>query len=392
MSEHKHNEDPQGSASQLSGPTQSAGNLHQIAKNQSKRFLRQVEQDAIRFSREEAEAAGRIYGGPYPNLIATSTRITTDPHSTKEFAGRVADSGEPTLGPRIVFFTAGSMHVESYEGGGGITFKRFPSDSPLWNDFAVAIRGITRSQEAEMVAMSHALKLAFSDHHGAKVASNPSGSFPVYIFTHSKESLTKLRTYLATNPCGKSRKTDQYMHPAFINFIEDLDSAVKSGIDVRFHWVKSHAAVEGNERARMLAGTASRWFRERPWPQETEKPYAAFPIPITAINAEPRFVQALRLHSARRSQPLVSTQPTLGKRKRESDEVHSEGEGVETRPKMTARRLRKEQRKITKGLGRLRLPKTSVAQPEPTNAGEVAPDIADGDGSTRVAEDATMEG
>lgn len=391
MEEHGRNEDPQGSISQLSIPTRKDRYHHLIAEQLRREISEQVERDAIDFSRKEAEAAGRSYGGPYPNLISTSVRITTVKEFSSSFADQVADPGEVIFGPRIVFFTDGSVHEKYFEGGGGITFKRLPSVSPQWSDFGVAIRGITRSQEAELVAMDHALQITLSDEHGAQATSNPGDSLPVYIFTDSRGSLSKLRTYLAAQPYGTDRKTKQYMHPTFVNFIENLDRAVKSGIDVRFHWVKSHVDVEGNERADAIAGTASKWFRGRHWPEEITKPYAAFPIPVPEMNAEPGLIQSLMLYTARHSQPPVSTQSTLGKRKRESDEVHPEGEGVETRPKkITARRLRKNQRKMVKGLGRLRLPNTPAAQREPPNAEDAAPDIADGDGSTRVTEDAAM--
>lgn len=408
MEEHVHSEDPQGATSQLSGPTQQEGNQQQIDKQLKREFLEQVERDAIKFSRKEAEAAGRTYGGLYPNLISASVCITTVKKFSSNFANKVADPGELAIGPRIVFFTDGSVHENYCEGGGGITFKRLPSISPQWTDFGVAIRGITRSEEAELVAIDHALQLTLSDEHGAQATSNLGGALPVYIFTDSLGSLSKLRNYLAAEPDSTDRKTQQYMHPAFINFIENLDRAVTKGADLRFCWVKAHMNVEGNERADTLAGTASKWFRGRHWPEEVNKPYAAFPIPVAEMNAEPGLVQNLIFHTARYSRPPVSTQSTLGKRKRESDEVHSEGEGVETRPKKTtARRWRKNQRKMAKRFGRLRLPNTPAAQPEPPNAEEVpsgttedaapgtpedaAPDIADGDGSTRVTEDAAME-
>lgn len=222
-----------------------------------------IQQDVTEFAMQQWKSLGLNYGGPYPNLKASSVKLEGARNDAEAFAKFAIDPNKATLGPRMVFFADGSVHESRFIGGGGVTFKRFQPDSPQWTDARIAAKGITGSDEAERMALSYALELAKAEYNLSRFNTHPPAnpaptSSPLYIFTDSLETIRKLGKYLAKDPFDQGRMSSEYLHPTFASMIRKLNRLVSNGIQVHFHWTKGHSNGFGNNRADLLAGTAVR--------------------------------------------------------------------------------------------------------------------------------------
>lgn len=222
-----------------------------------------MQQDVTEFAIAQSRSLEMNYGGPYPDLKASSVKLEGLKKDSEAFAATAIDPNEATLGPRMVFFADGSFDESRFIGGGGVTFKRFQPDSPQWTDARIAVKGVTGSGEAETVALSYALELAKAEYSLSRFNSHPPSnpapnSLPLYIFTDSIESINKLGEYLDIDPSDKGRMNKAYLHPAFAYMVRKLNRLVSNGIKVHFHWTKGHSNGQGNNRADILAGSAVR--------------------------------------------------------------------------------------------------------------------------------------
>lgn len=239
-----------------------------IVGNAIQRFQRlhkrgKIQQDVTEFAKQQSESLGLNYGGPYPNLKASSVKLEDAREGAEAFAKSAIDPNEATLGPRMVFFADGSVLESRLIGGGGVTFKRFQPESPQWTDARIAAKGITGSDEAERMALSYALELAKAEYNLSRFNTHPPAnpaptSLPLYIFTDSLDAIRKLGKYLAKDPFDQGRMSPEYLHPTFASMVRKLNRLVSNGIQVHFHWTKGHSNGFGNNRADLLAGTAVR--------------------------------------------------------------------------------------------------------------------------------------
>lgn len=197
-------------------------------------------------------------------------RITIeDPVSAGHFATEISNPKWRPEEVRMVFYT--DMSAKNGMGrnpslaGAGITHRRMmDGEASEWLDASYGIIGSNRTDKIELYAIGLALEIAAGELKGISeriCKSEKHGQFQassVIIITDSQASLYFIHDYLlnGTTPPMFSRET-------FTSMMEPITNLKKLEATMYFHWAPAHTKIEGNCRADVLAGEASRWTSER---------------------------------------------------------------------------------------------------------------------------------
>ncbi len=348
---------------ELQGTSETISQRKAALKRQRKKN-RKTRKNITNFVRKEAQKSEIITGSRYPNLIAGSAKITIEYQTAAAlFVHSLMDPSTANLNPRVVFFADGSVRRNKDIGGAGVTSQHLPAAPSQWNDARMAIAGVYRSYDAQLVAIGFAMELALSETRSeqqnieADEEESRRKRIPdIYIISDAQHSLKDIKEYLASSPEAAIRKSPKFLHPPFADLIHNLDRIAQHRIEVRLHWVKSHTGIEGHGRADRLANTAAEWFISNPR-KNSDKPYDVYRLQTTSMELEE------------------------GARKRNADAMDSDSKFEEERPrKKRTRQHRIERRKTMQKVSNLNIDNDADTQTTTNTKGTVAiPDEQDPD-------------
>ncbi|RYP70474.1 hypothetical protein DL771_005411 [Monosporascus sp. 5C6A] len=192
--------------------------------------------------------------------------VINDRIEAKKFADEAMDEDTTHLGPRLVFFTDGSLTHRGNVGGAGITYKRCIGGISKWIDESFAIVGAESSYQAELIAVDSAVSIALHEMEvigrcAFESSDEKQPAMRIFIITDSQSVLLSIRKHI-NGDCANAEGPGPaiYHHPAFGKLANRLGSLARFKVNIEFHWTKGHSGVEGNGRADTLARSAVSWY------------------------------------------------------------------------------------------------------------------------------------
>ncbi|RYP15311.1 hypothetical protein DL765_005792 [Monosporascus sp. GIB2] len=216
--------------------------------------------------------------------------VIKDPIEAKKFAVEAIDEDSTHLGPRLVFFTDGSLTHRGNVGGAGITYRRCTHGTSKWIDESFAVVGATTPCQAELIAVDSAVSIALQEmeviHRCAfEYSDKKQPAMSIFIITDSQSVLLSIRKHINGNfENAEGRGPAIYYHSAFGDLANHLVSLARFEVNLEFHWTKGHSGVEGNSRADSLARSAVHWYLRHHSPSTRQHGYVLLRAPTPLIS------------------------------------------------------------------------------------------------------------